>query len=55
MRNVNFAELPHAFLALLVQQFAFARGVAAVALGGGVLAEDAHGLARNNFGGRSPD
>ena len=41
LRNVDLAELPHLFLAflLLVQQLAFARGVAAVALGGDVLAE----------------
>ena len=41
LRNVDLAELPHALFAflLLVEQLAFARGVAAVALGGNVLAE----------------
>jgi DNA polymerase-3 subunit epsilon len=51
LRNIDLAVLPHAFLAflLLVQQLAIARGVAAVAFGGDVLAEGACGLARDDF------
>ena len=46
LRNIDLAVLPHAFLAflLLLQQLAFARGVAAGVLGDDVLAEGAHGL-----------
>src|SRR5665213_645676 len=46
LRNVDLAELPHALFAflLLVEQLAFARGVAAVTFGGDVLAEGARGL-----------
>src|SRR5262249_58087737 len=51
LRDVHLAELAHALLAflLLLQQLALARGVAAVALGGHVLAEGAHGLARDHL------
>src|SRR5207342_3942123 len=44
-------ELPHALFTflLLVEQLALARGVAAVAFGGDVLAEGAHGLARDDL------
>ena len=47
LRDVDLAELAHALLAflLLLQQLALARGVAAVALGGDVLAEGAHDFA----------
>src|SRR5665213_886680 len=51
LRNVDLAELPHLLFAflLLVEQLAFARGVAAVTFGGDVFAEGAHGLARDDF------
>src|SRR6185369_14909274 len=47
LRDVDLPVLAHLLFAflLLVEQFALARGVAAVALGGDVLAEGAHGLA----------
>ncbi len=43
--------MPHLLFAfpLLVEQLAFARGVAAVAFGGDVLAEGAHGLAGDDL------
>src|SRR5271170_945965 len=46
LRDVDLAELAHALLAflLLVQQLALAGRVAAIALGGDVLAEGAHGF-----------
>src|SRR6266849_8950536 len=51
LRNVHLAELAHALLAflLLLQELALARHVAAIALGGDVLAEGAHGLAGDDF------
>src|SRR5207253_721907 len=51
LRDVDLAELAHALLAflLLLQELALARHVAAVALGGHVLAERAHGLARDHL------
>src|SRR4249919_493488 len=51
LRNIDFSELPHAFLAflLLLQQLAFARGVTAVAFRGDVLAKGAHGFAGNDL------
>src|SRR5208337_1840627 len=52
LRNVHFANSLHALLAFLLffQQFAFARDVAAVALGEHVLAQGAHRLAGHDFG-----
>jgi hypothetical protein len=49
LRDVDLAELPHFLFALLllVEQFAFAGGVAAVALGRHVLAHGAHGFTRD--------
>src|SRR6266542_2830461 len=49
LRNLHLAELAHALLAflLLLQELALARHVAAVAFRGHVLAEGAHGLARD--------
>src|SRR5467141_824610 len=51
LRDVHLAELAHALLAflLLLEELALARHVAAVALGGHVLAEGAHGLARDDL------
>src|SRR5512132_2559633 len=51
LRNVDLAELPHAFFAflLLLQQFALARRVAAVTLCSDVLAKSAHSLARDDL------
>src|SRR3974390_1261548 len=51
LRDVDLAELPHLLLAflLLLQKLAFARDVAAVAFGGDVLAQRAHGFARNDL------
>lgn len=50
LRDVDFAELAHAFFAgfLFVQQFAFAAGVAAVAFGGHVFAERTDGFASDD-------
>src|SRR4030088_3306258 len=51
LRDVDLAELAHALLAflLLAQKLALARDVAAIAFGGDVLAEGAHGLARDHL------
>src|SRR5689334_13637414 len=51
LRDVHLAELAHALLALLllIEQLALAGGIAAVALGGHVLAEGAHGLASDDL------
>src|SRR6202043_111406 len=51
LRDVDLAELPHLLLAflLLLQKFAFAGNVAAVALCRHVLAQRAHGLARDHL------
>src|SRR4029077_7049749 len=51
LRDVDLAELAHALLAflLLVQELALAGHVAAIAFGGDVLAEGAHGLARDDL------
>src|SRR3974390_626970 len=51
LRDVDLAVLAHALLAffLLLQKLALAGGVAAVAFGGHVLAECAHGLARDHL------
>src|ERR1700758_3148607 len=51
LRDVDLAELPHLLLAflLLLQKFSFAGDVAAVALRGDVLAQRAHGLARDHL------
>src|SRR3954469_11930782 len=51
LRNVDLAELPHLLLAflLLLQKLAFARDVAAVALGGDVLAQRADGFAGDDL------
>src|SRR5208282_1359477 len=51
LRDVDLAELAHALftLLLLLQKLALARHVAAVAFGGHVLAEGAHGLARDDL------
>src|SRR5215813_10820986 len=51
LRDVDLAVLAHLLLAflLLLQQLAFARDVAAVALGGHVLTESTHGLARDHL------
>ena len=51
LRDVHLAELAHAFLAflLLLQKLALAGHIAAVAFGGDVLAEGAHGLARDHL------
>src|SRR5262249_51241406 len=51
LRDVDLAELAHFLFALLllVEQFAFAGGVAAVALRGHVLAQRAHGFARDDL------
>ena len=51
LRDVDLAELAHALLAflLLLQQLAFAHHVAAVAFRGNVLAEGAHGFARDDL------
>ena len=48
---VDLAELPHALFPflLLVEQLALACGVAAVALGGDILAEGAHRFARDDL------
>src|SRR6478609_11735868 len=45
LRDVDLAELPHLLLAflLLLQKLAFAGDVAAIAFGGDVLAQGAHG------------
>src|SRR5208282_3229386 len=50
LRDLDLAELAHALLALLllVQELALARDVAAVALGGHVLAQGRDGLARDD-------
>ena len=46
LRDVDFAELPHLLLALvlLLQRFSFAGDVVALAFGGDVLAQRAHGF-----------
>src|ERR1700752_3197334 len=51
LRDVDLAELPHLLLAflLLLQKLALTRDVAAVALCGDVLAQRAHGLARDHL------
>src|ERR1700733_741753 len=51
LRDVDLAELAHALLALFLflKELALAGHVAAVALGGDVLAEGAHGFARDNL------
>src|ERR1700687_3209258 len=51
LRDVNLAELPHLLLAflLLLQKLSFARDVAAIALCGDVLAQRAHGFARDHL------
>src|SRR6195256_1518607 len=51
LRDVDLAELPHLLLAflLLLQKFALARDVAAIAFRGDVLAQRAHGLARDHL------
>src|ERR1700738_2124667 len=51
LRDVDLAELPHLLLALLLllQKFALARDVAAVALCGDVLAQRAHGFAGDHL------
>src|SRR5690349_24002426 len=51
LRDVDLAELPHLLLAflLLLQKLAFARDVAAITFGGDVLAQRAHGLARDHL------
>src|SRR6266511_4081155 len=51
LRDFHLAELAHALLALLLllQELALARHVAAVAFGGDVLAQRAHGLARDDL------
>src|ERR1700722_20472993 len=51
LRGADLAELPHLLLAflLLLQKFAFARDVAAVAFCGDVLAQRADGLARDDL------
>src|SRR6202007_1131368 len=51
LRNVDLAELPHLLLAflLLLQKFSFTRDVAAVAFCGDVLAQRAHGFARDHL------
>src|SRR6187397_3367428 len=51
LRDVDLAELPHLLLAflLLLQKLALARDVAAVALGGDVLAQRADGFARDDL------
>src|SRR5581483_783331 len=51
LRDVDLAELPHLLLAflLLLQKFSFTGDVAAVALRGDVLAQRAHGLARDHL------
>src|SRR6185312_12331206 len=48
---IDLAELPHLLLAflLLLQKLAFAGDVAAIAFGGDVLAQGAHGLARDHL------
>src|ERR1700691_4253608 len=59
LRDVDFAELTHALLALFLflEELTLAGHVAAVALGGDVLAEGPHGFARNDLaadGGLNP-
>src|SRR5829696_4210970 len=51
LRNVYGAERFHALLSflLLLKKFAFARNVAAIALGGDVFAEGSHRFARDNL------
>src|SRR5260221_13166784 len=51
LRDVDLAELPHLLLAflLLLQKFAFAGDVAAVAFCGDVLAQRADGFARDHL------
>src|SRR6185437_9686593 len=51
LRDFDLAELAHALLAflLLLQKLALARHVAAIAFGGDVLAQRAHGLARDDL------
>jgi hypothetical protein len=51
LRDVDLAELAHALLAflLLLQKLALAGDVAAVALGGDVFSERAHGLASDDL------
>src|SRR5713226_3241689 len=51
LRDVDLAELPHLLLAflLLLQKFSFTRDIAAVALRGDVLAQRAHGFARDHL------
>src|SRR4051795_11532769 len=51
LRDVDLAELAHLFLAflLLLQKFSLPRDVAAVAFGGDVLAQRAHGFAGDHL------
>src|SRR5579863_107090 len=51
LRDVDLAELPHLLLAflLLLQKFALSRDVAAIAVRGDVLAQGAHGFARDDL------
>src|SRR6478609_9809647 len=51
LRDVDLAELPHLLLALLLllQKFALARNVAAVAFRGDVFAQRADGFARDDL------
>src|SRR6202171_1702712 len=51
LRDVDLAELPHLLLAflLLLQKFALTRDVAAIAFCGDVLAQRAHGFARDHL------
>src|ERR1700748_2283104 len=51
LRDVDLADLPHLLLAflLLLQKLALAGDVAAVAFGGDILAQRAHGLARDHL------
>src|SRR5215472_18795371 len=51
LRDVDLAELPHLLLTFLLflQKLALARDVAAIAFRGDVLAQGAHGLARDHL------
>src|SRR5438105_6545876 len=51
LRDLDAAELPHSLFAflLLVEKFAFARNVAAIALGGDILAQRLDGFSRDNL------
>src|SRR5215472_3552020 len=55
LRNIHGPEGFHALFAFLLflEEFAFARDVAAIALGGHVLAQSTHGFARDNFAANS--